>query len=1188
MTERSTSVRLRAEVDQYIRDMQRAGQATSALGQAGTKTGVQLARAQKQQVDSAMSVRIAEERLKETRAQSNASASQILSAEQNLARAKDQSSQATAAATRAEAAHTAAAQQSSTAMGRLAASARDNRDAWTQASVPLLAVGTGVTAMGAAALRTGIQYNTLQQTTRAALTTLTGSAAEASAQMDKLDAFARNSPFAKQTFIQAQQQLLGFGMEADKVLPTLDAIQNAVAAFGGSNQQISEIAFIMAQIQAAGKITAVDLMQLGQRGVDAATLIGSQMGMTGAQIRESITAGSLSAGDALDALTAGMDQRFGGAAENVKNTFAGAMDRVMAAWRDLSSELAAPLVGPEGGGLFTGLLNETADLMRDFQELPGPVKTGTAALTGVSGAAALVSGGFLLLAPRIVETRAAMAVLAADMPKTSRALSGVSKAAGVAAAALVAYQAAGALASDFDVAGTNEFANALSGVSGSLDRLASAEATELPGWLFGLPGMLLPGFGTVSRELNGVKDAFDQLDASTFGRGFDKLTPWEDGFDKASKAVNQMDAALAGFVQSGSLEQAEEGFQKLVDTTGRSEQDLLEKLPQYRDALAALEGEQAAAGESAGAMGEGMDSAAANAEAAAEALEKAREASQQMAAAFLDVDAKLGEGRGIRDWLKELENGVKAQERFTENFSKLAMSGASDDLLSYIQEQGPEAAELLDQLANGSQEFRDRANAAFEAGAGGAQDMGKAGADLLAILDQIPDTVQTELRQLGGDELTQRLADLHDQYDLTPDEITTLMKAMDLSSDQIKAVQTLLGRLDGSEARPRISVSGADAASSAIRSVQGLLNSLPFTRNIRITTTRSGDDVGNAARAPSANGSLYVGSVKTRAAGGFDEYGRAVPRLPQLRNGNQGTVMWAEPETGWEAYISGKPGMEARNRGILADAAERLGMAVTPLDLGKITAFADGGRLDRLNAQRRVRDLQRDLAEKERYGSKPKSGQPDRRPRRYVLRGLDREIAREELKEARRELSDLRRPASQRRAAREQRSEDVARGRADFMSNADLSEAQLRSPAAVERALQRSISDMATFTMLLIELKKKGASPWLLGQLQGFGPSKSTIRYARMMLADNAKLRSTNALAAQAQEVSRVYGTVTTDSRWEANKAWSSPVYASTERNLERTTNVNVQFDGDYLAREVARYVRHELSTINGGMVLPG
>src|SRR5699024_58029 len=97
---------------------------------------------------------------------------------------------------------------------------------------------------------------------------------------------ARESPFARDVWLQAQQQMLGFGIEAQRVVPYLDAIENAVAATGGSNQDISELTRIFSQIQSAAKITAVDLMQFGQRGVDAASLIGSQMGMTGAQVRE--------------------------------------------------------------------------------------------------------------------------------------------------------------------------------------------------------------------------------------------------------------------------------------------------------------------------------------------------------------------------------------------------------------------------------------------------------------------------------------------------------------------------------------------------------------------------------------------------------------------------------------------------------------------------------------------------------------------------------------------------------------------------------------------------------------------------------------------------------------------------------------------------------------------------------------
>jgi tape measure domain-containing protein len=196
------------------------------------------------------------------------------------------------------------------------------------------------TALGTSGFKTGVEYNTLQQPSRAALKTIMGGGAQANAQMDKLDSFAKNSPFSKAVFIKAQQQLLGFGMTAKDVVPTLDAIQNAVAATGGSNEDIAEISTVLAQVTGTGKITAETLNQLGYRGINAADIIGKEMGKSGNEIRASITKGTLDAGKAMDALTSGMQKRFGGAAANVKQTMSGAADRIKAAFRDVGSKLA--------------------------------------------------------------------------------------------------------------------------------------------------------------------------------------------------------------------------------------------------------------------------------------------------------------------------------------------------------------------------------------------------------------------------------------------------------------------------------------------------------------------------------------------------------------------------------------------------------------------------------------------------------------------------------------------------------------------------------------------------------------------------------------------------------------------------------------------------------------------------------
>lgn len=235
------------------------------------------------------------------------------------------------------------------------------------------AAGVATAATTVNLLKQGGAYNQLQQNSRAALKSIMKGAKAANAQMDKLDEFAAKSPFSKAVFITAQQQLLGFGMSAEKVLPTLDAIQNAVAATGGSSQQVGELAYVIAQIQSAGKITGQDLMQMGVRGVDAAKLIGESLGKTSDEVRQMITKGQLDVDTALDALTKGMSNKFAGATANIKKQMSGATDRVKAATRDIGAELAKPFIDPHGGGRAVVWVNRYADALRGVQRITGEV-----------------------------------------------------------------------------------------------------------------------------------------------------------------------------------------------------------------------------------------------------------------------------------------------------------------------------------------------------------------------------------------------------------------------------------------------------------------------------------------------------------------------------------------------------------------------------------------------------------------------------------------------------------------------------------------------------------------------------------------------------------------------------------------------------------------------------------------------
>lgn len=246
------------------------------------------------------------------------------------------------------------------------------RGGLTAASVATTGLITATGVMAAKVVATGVSYNMLQQNSRAALKTILGSTEAANRQMDMLDDFARNSPFAKGIFIKSQQQLLAFGMEAEKVIPTLDAVQQAIAASGGSSADLEGVVTTLAKIQSTGKVTAEDLNELGNRGIDAASLMGEAFGKTGAEMRDEISEGTVGADRAIQALTESMQKRFGGATAAVKQQMTGALDRVKGATRDIGAMLARPFVDPNGGGKAVEWTNQYADLLRALEGQIGP------------------------------------------------------------------------------------------------------------------------------------------------------------------------------------------------------------------------------------------------------------------------------------------------------------------------------------------------------------------------------------------------------------------------------------------------------------------------------------------------------------------------------------------------------------------------------------------------------------------------------------------------------------------------------------------------------------------------------------------------------------------------------------------------------------------------------------------------
>lgn len=237
-----------------------------------------------------------------------------------------------------------------------------------------MAVAGGAVALYAAdAIKAGIASNELQQRAGTALEVVLGSAKDATEQMEELRAFGSESPISMNLWIQAQQQMLAFGVEAEKIVPLLGAIQNTALAGGGTEEEIRTIIEVMARLSSSAEVTKGDLNVLGTQGVAAAQLVGNAFGQTSGAITSQISAGTFAVEDFYDGFITGADEAFGGVAEGVRDTFMGVVDRLKGVRRRIGEILATPFVDPAGGGAFVEIGNALADTLNKVEKAIKPL-----------------------------------------------------------------------------------------------------------------------------------------------------------------------------------------------------------------------------------------------------------------------------------------------------------------------------------------------------------------------------------------------------------------------------------------------------------------------------------------------------------------------------------------------------------------------------------------------------------------------------------------------------------------------------------------------------------------------------------------------------------------------------------------------------------------------------------------------
>lgn len=330
-----------------------------------------------------------------------------------------------------------------------------------------------------------------------ALSTMLGPE-KAQQMLAELADFARTTPFEMSGLTSATQKLLAYGFAAEDVIPMLTSVGDASAALGAGEQGVDSLTRALGQMQAKGKASAEEMLQLTEVGVPAWQYLADAV--SGGDIptaMDMVTKGAVDAKTAISALQDGMDRDFGGLMAEQAGTLSGVLSNL----QDGIEGAIRSLKDTKGWEDMTASLSELADAAGPLVERMIPMlDDGLSDLAGIVSDAAgaiddLDAGDLRDLADAAIRLAGAGPALSV----AGRGLQAVSKGADLlSSASRAGSKAAGTLSDSLlDLATSPKTAD------GALGRLATtilsipAPAAALAGVAGGL---LVTAIGAVAAE----------------------------------------------------------------------------------------------------------------------------------------------------------------------------------------------------------------------------------------------------------------------------------------------------------------------------------------------------------------------------------------------------------------------------------------------------------------------------------------------------------------------------------------------------------------------------------------------------------------------------------------------------------------------------------------------------------------
>ena len=173
-------------------------------------------------------------------------------------------------------------------------------------------------------------------------TTLLRSSRAADAHLKDLKKFAAETPFEFPELLQASRRMHALQIETKDVIPLLTDVGNAVAAMGGSSENVQLVVKALTDIKARGKVAAEELNQLSDQGIGGVQLLSKELNKTSAEVLQMAERGEISADTFIKAFQKFSRENFGGAMEKQSKTFLGSLSTIKDKLLDVGSTAFEP------------------------------------------------------------------------------------------------------------------------------------------------------------------------------------------------------------------------------------------------------------------------------------------------------------------------------------------------------------------------------------------------------------------------------------------------------------------------------------------------------------------------------------------------------------------------------------------------------------------------------------------------------------------------------------------------------------------------------------------------------------------------------------------------------------------------------------------------------------------------------